>query len=52
MCKLYNWKRWRAVSFQATTVYGEQEADLAQDKIGWTNFKLGRMMTEWQQKKN
>ena len=47
MRKLYNWKRRRAVPFQATNEYGEQEAALAQDKIGWTNFMLGRMTNEW-----
>jgi hypothetical protein len=47
MRKLHNWRKRQPTAMNLTNEYGERDAALAQDRIGWTNFMLGRMASKW-----
>jgi hypothetical protein len=47
MRKLHNWRRKKDTILNLTNEYGERVASIAQDRIGWTNFMLGRISGEW-----
>jgi hypothetical protein len=47
MRKLHNWRRKKESNLNLTNEYGERAASIAQDRIGWTNFMLGRISGEW-----
>ena len=47
MRKIHKWRNRHTTELNVTDEYGEQEAALVQYRIGWTNFMLGRMASEW-----
>ena len=47
MRKIHKWRNKHSPALNVTDEYGEHEAALVQDRIGWTNFMLGRMANEW-----
>ncbi len=47
MRKIHKWRNRQPTAVNVSDEYGERDAALVQDRIGWTNFMLGRMASEW-----